>query len=101
MTENATAVQAVDELPAPEDLSEPTEEAGHNVEKDDADAEEADPTRPWHNCDSIQVQDLFCLDNQYLQQLPTPQAPLNQCSFFGKTFGSEKALTNHIGKDHN
>ena len=77
MTENATAVQAVDELPAPEDLSEPTEEAGHNVEKDDADAEEADPTRPWHNCDSIQVQDAFCPDNKYLQQLSTPQARRN------------------------
>ena len=84
MTENATAVQAVDELPAPEDLSEPAEEAGHDVEKDDADPEEPDHTRgfnvkarPRHNCDSIQVQDAFCPDNKYLQQLSTPQARRN------------------------
>ena len=41
MTENNTAMQADDQLPAREDLVEPAEGAGQDVEK--ADAEEAGP----------------------------------------------------------
>ena len=63
-------MQADDQLPAREDLVEPAEGAGQDVEKADAeeagpdvekeDAEETDPTRglnvdasPWPNCNSI------------------------------------------------
>ena len=122
VSKNNTAVQADDELPAHEDLIEPAEEVGQDAQEDDAeeagqdvqkDAEEADPTRqrglnvdasPWPNCDSIQVQDTFCPDHQYLQHLltlkPQATAPRNQCNSCGKTFGSERALTNHMNRDH-
>ena len=91
-----TAVQG-DKLPATENLNEPAEKAGHlspaavvaqDVEREDA--VEADLTTtgglnvdasPWPNCDTIEVQDIFCPDHQYLRQLLTPQAPRNQCSF--------------------
>ena len=119
MTESNTAVQTDDELPAHEDLVEPAEEVNQDVQEDDAeeagqdvqkDAEEDDPTglnvdaSPWPNCDSIQVQDTFCPDHQYLQHLltlkPQATAPRNQCNSCGKTFGSERALTNHMNRDH-
>ena len=54
---------------------------------------------PWPHGD---VPDVFCPDSQYLQQqqLNKPQAPPNQCKVCGKTFGSSRALTSHIRKDH-
>ena len=108
IAENTTAVQA-DKIPACENLVDSAEEAGpEGLEKKDT--EEADPkTRvlnvkasPWPDSDSsMQVQDTFCPDHQFLQKLVIPEAPRNHCSFCGKTFGSEKALTNHIDRQHN
>ena len=52
---------------------------------------------PWPRGD---VEDVFCPDQHYLQQLHEPQAPPNQCKFCGKTFGSSRALASHAKRDH-
>ena len=46
------------------------------------------------------VHDVFCPDPEYLPQLQKPQAPPNQCTLCGKTFGSNRALTSHAKRDH-
>ena len=57
--------------------------------------------KPWlySHCD---VQDVFCPDQQYRQQSnqPLPHSPPNQCNDCGKTFGSTRALTNHVKQNH-
>ena len=114
-----TAVEVKTPRPVPENMNDPAiEQAGEHsqvavqdVEKEDA--EETDPTTtraeivrlnadavPWPHYDSIQVQDVFCPDQQYIEQLPIPEAPRNQCNFCGETFGSERALAKHKDNDH-
>ena len=46
------------------------------------------------------VQDVFCCDQEYLQELHQPQAPPNLCRVCGKSFGSSKALANPERRDH-
>ena len=56
--------------------------------------------KPWPHphCD---VQDVFCPDSQYRQQShqPQPHSPPNQCNDCGKTFGPNRALTNHVNQN--
>ena len=55
--------------------------------------------KPWLQapCD---VQDVFCPDQQYQEERHQPHSPPNQCNVCGKTFGSTRALTNHMKRDH-
>ena len=123
IADNTTAAVQADKVPTQEHPNKPAEEAGQlspaahvcqhktsavqNVER--IDAEEADHTTsrrlninasPWPNCENIQVRDVFCPDPQYLPKLLIAQAPRNQCRFCGKTFGSQRALTNHTDREH-
>ena len=54
--------------------------------------------RPWPHSETI-VADEFCPDQHY-QQTFQPEAPPNQCSICGKTFGSKRALSNHTRVHH-
>ena len=47
---------------------------------------------PWPN-----VSDEFCRDDIYLQ---LQSGPSNQCEKCGKSFGSNRALSNHIRREH-
>ena len=51
--------------------------------------------KPWPN-----VLDEFCRDEIYFQDQPSPRAPSNQCEKCGKSFGSNRALNNHVTKEH-
>ena len=51
--------------------------------------------KPWPN-----VADEFCRDEIYMQDQPCPRAPSNQCEKCGKSFGSCRALGNHMIRDH-
>ena len=57
--------------------------------------------KPW-SPPQRDVQDVFCPDSQYRHQShqPHPYSPPNQCSDCGKTFGSKRALTNHVKQNH-
>ena len=55
--------------------------------------------KPWI-LPECNVQDVFCPDQQYRVQLKQPHSPPNQCNMCGKTFGSNRALANHVKQDH-
>ena len=49
------------------------------------------------------VRDEMCSDQDYRQQSspsPQPLAPPNQCELCGKSFGSSRALNNHVTRNH-
>ena len=111
IADNTTAAVQADKVPTQEHPNKPAEEAVQlsPAAHERIDAEEADHTTsrglninasPWANCENIQVRDVFCPDPQYLPKLLIAQAPRNQCRFCGKTFGSQRALTNHTDREH-
>ena len=38
--------------------------------------------------------------NALAKPWPSPRAPSNQCEKCGKSFGSNRALTNHVAREH-
>ena len=61
--------------------------------------------RPWPIPSKADhhVRDEICSDQDYRQQSspsPQPLAPPNQCEVCGKSFGSSRALNNHVTRNH-